>query len=96
MLICSFSSVILGMSLMEGAEHPFEELREKFVPTFLRSCIFWLPAQALNFMFIAPRFRIIYMGICGMIWVNILCYIKRQNPTTTATLTTTATTIKQE
>ncbi|XP_023164391.1 mpv17-like protein isoform X2 [Drosophila hydei] len=85
-----------GMSLMEGAEHPFEELREKFVPTFLRSCIFWLPAQALNFMFIAPRFRIIYMGICGMIWVNILCYIKRQSPTTTATLTTTATTIKQE
>ncbi|XP_030243427.1 mpv17-like protein isoform X2 [Drosophila navojoa] len=91
-----------GMSLMEGAEDPFAELREKFVPTFFRSCIFWLPAQALNFMFIAPRFRIIYMGICGMIWVNILCYIKRQNLTTTATTTTaaataaTATTIKQQ
>lgn len=93
----TFYSLILGMSLMEGAEDPFAELREKFVPTFFRSCIFWLPAQALNFMFIAPRFRIIYMGICGMIWVNILCYIKRQNLTTTTTATaTTATTIKQQ
>ncbi|XP_034481396.1 mpv17-like protein isoform X1 [Drosophila innubila] len=71
-----------GMSLMEGSDDIFLELREKFLPTFQRSCIFWLPAQALNFLFIAPRFRIIYMGVCGMIWVNILCWIKRQSLTT--------------
>ncbi|CAD7005037.1 unnamed protein product [Ceratitis capitata] len=67
-----------GMSLMEQAEDPFKELREKFVPTFARSCFFWLPAQTLNFVLIAPRFRVIYMGVCGFIWVNILCWIKRQ------------------
>lgn len=63
---------------MEGAKDPLHELREKFLPTFYRSCIFWLPAQSLNFLFIAPRFRIIYMGLCGLVWVNILCWIKRQ------------------
>ncbi|KAH8296497.1 hypothetical protein KR054_007080 [Drosophila jambulina] len=68
-----------GMSLMEGSEDTFLELREKFVPTFVRSCIFWLPAQALNFTLVAPRFRVIYMGVCGLIWVNILCWIKRQS-----------------
>jgi len=78
---------------MEGSDDIFLELREKFLPTFQRSCIFWLPAQALNFLFIAPRFRIIYMGVCGMIWVNILCWIKRQSLTTevateSATVTT--------
>uniref|UniRef100_A0A034WKG4 Mpv17-like protein n=1 Tax=Bactrocera dorsalis TaxID=27457 RepID=A0A034WKG4_BACDO len=67
-----------GMSLMERAEDPFKELREKFLPTFTRSCIFWLPAQTLNFVMVAPRFRVIYMGVCGFIWVNILCWIKRQ------------------
>ncbi|XP_018788792.1 PREDICTED: mpv17-like protein [Bactrocera latifrons] len=67
-----------GMSLMEQAEDPFKELREKFLPTFTRSCIFWLPAQTLNFVMVAPRFRVIYMGVCGFIWVNILCWIKRQ------------------
>ncbi|XP_017086236.1 mpv17-like protein isoform X1 [Drosophila eugracilis] len=68
-----------GMSMMEGTEDTFLELREKFVPTFVRSCIFWLPAQALNFSLVAPRFRVIYMGVCGLIWVNILCWTKRQS-----------------
>ncbi|EDV52104.1 mpv17-like protein isoform X1 [Drosophila erecta] len=68
-----------GMSIMEGSEDISLELREKFVPTFMRSCIFWLPAQALNFSLVAPRFRVIYMGICGLIWVNILCWTKRQS-----------------
>ncbi|XP_017112439.1 mpv17-like protein isoform X2 [Drosophila elegans] len=68
-----------GMSIMEGSEDTFLELREKFVPTFVRSCVFWLPAQALNFSLVAPRFRVIYMGVCGLIWVNILCWTKRQS-----------------
>ncbi|KAH8270032.1 hypothetical protein KR018_002785 [Drosophila ironensis] len=70
-----------GMSIMEGSEDIFLELREKFVPTFVRSCVFWLPAQALNFSLVAPRFRVIYMGVCGLIWVNILCWTKRQSLT---------------
>ncbi|KAI8037738.1 mpv17-like protein isoform X1 [Drosophila gunungcola] len=73
-----------GMSIMEGSEDTFLELREKFVPTFVRSCIFWLPAQALNFSLVAPRFRVIYMGVCGLIWVNILCWTKRQSLPVTA------------
>lgn len=64
---------------MEEREDVFEELTDKFVPTFLRSCCFWLPAQSLNFTFIAPRFRIVYMGLCGVAWINILCWMKRQN-----------------
>lgn len=84
------------MALMEGSEDTFEELRAKFLPTFIRSCAFWLPAQALNFMFVAPRFRIIYMGVCGMIWVNILCWIKRQSLSTETATTTTITQQQQQ
>ncbi|XP_073836889.1 mpv17-like protein [Musca autumnalis] len=67
-----------GMAVMEGADDKFLELKQKFLPTFERSCMFWLPAQLFNFVLIAPRFRVIYMGVCGFIWVNILCWIKRQ------------------
>ncbi|XP_037719653.1 mpv17-like protein isoform X1 [Drosophila subpulchrella] len=81
-----------GMSLMEGSEDTFLELREKFVPTFMRSCIFWLPAQVLNFSLVAPRFRVIYMGVCGLIWVNILCWTKRQSLPVTAKANATETT----
>lgn len=64
---------------MERAKDPFEELRQKFLSTFGRSCLFWLPAQSLNFLLIPPKFRVIYVGSCALIWVNILCWIKRQN-----------------
>ncbi|EDW79444.2 uncharacterized protein Dwil_GK20482 [Drosophila willistoni] len=83
-----------GMSIMEGSDDIFLELREKFMPTFVRSCIFWLPAQALNFSLVAPRFRVIYMGVCGLIWVNIMCWIKRQRLTTSSTTATTSMTTK--
>lgn len=64
---------------MEQADDPFAELKEKFVPTFARSCLFWLPAQTINFYWVPPKFRIVYIGTCSLIWANILCWIKRQN-----------------
>ncbi|XP_055692260.1 mpv17-like protein [Lutzomyia longipalpis] len=70
-----------GMSAMEGAEDKFAECRQKFLPTFVRSCLFWLPVQTLNFTFVPPAFRITYMGVCAFAWVNILCWVKRQDVT---------------
>jgi len=67
-----------GMSLMEGAKDKFAELRQKFLPTFRNSCCFWIPAQTVNFSIIPPNYRIIYIGSCALVWVNILCWIKRQ------------------
>lgn len=81
---------------MEGKEDAFVELREKFMPTFLRSCCFWLPAQTLNFALIAPRFRITYMGLCGLIWINILCWMKRENFHTVAGAIITAQPLPEE
>ncbi|XP_037814024.1 mpv17-like protein [Lucilia sericata] len=71
-----------GMSWMEGREDITLELKQKFLPTFERSCMFWLPAQVFNFVLIPPKFRVIYMGVCGFVWVNILCWIKRQQTET--------------
>uniref|UniRef100_A0A1L8D9B9 Putative conserved plasma membrane protein n=1 Tax=Nyssomyia neivai TaxID=330878 RepID=A0A1L8D9B9_9DIPT len=68
-----------GMSTMEGAEDKFAEFRQKFLPTFARSCVFWVPIQTLNFTFIPPTYRIVFMGMCSFVWINILCWVKRQN-----------------
>lgn len=67
------------MSIMEKANDPLEECKQKILPTFVRSCLFWLPAQSLNFLFIPPKFRVIYVGTCSFLWVNILCWVKRQD-----------------
>ncbi|XP_037954212.1 mpv17-like protein [Teleopsis dalmanni] len=67
-----------GMSIMENSENIFLDVQTKFISTFYKSCMFWLPAQSINFMFIMPKYRVLYMGICGFLWVNILCWAKRQ------------------
>lgn len=67
-----------GMSIMERQRSITEECQKKFVPTFQRSCLFWLPAQAVNFLLIPPQYRVVYMGCASFLWVNILCYVKRQ------------------
>lgn len=66
------------MSLMEQKLSITEECRQKFVATFARSCLFWIPAQTLNFVLVPPKFRVVYVGSCAFAWVNILCWIKRQ------------------
>lgn len=70
-----------GMSIMEMKKDKFEECKEKFLPTFQRSCLFWLPAQTVNFLLIPPHLRVVYMGCASFLWVNILCYVKRQKLT---------------
>ncbi|XP_061512168.1 mpv17-like protein isoform X2 [Anopheles gambiae] len=67
-----------GMSLMERQSSITEECRQKFLPTFARSCLFWMPAQTLNFVLVPPKFRVVYVGSCAFAWVNILCWVKRQ------------------
>eukprot|EP00091_Calanus_sinicus_P000535 TRINITY_DN10461_c0_g1_i1.p1 TRINITY_DN10461_c0_g1~~TRINITY_DN10461_c0_g1_i1.p1 ORF type:complete len:184 (+),score=39.21 TRINITY_DN10461_c0_g1_i1:87-638(+) len=65
------------MSWCEGKENIFAELREKLLVTYMVSCCWWLPAQAINFKIVPPKYRIIYNGVCGFVWANILCAIKR-------------------
>lgn len=67
-----------GMALMEMQKRPFDELQAKFVPTFQRSCVFWLPTQAVNFYLVPPQLRVVFMGFASFVWCNILCYVKRQ------------------
>lgn len=71
-------SFFTAMSYMEGKEDLTAELKHKFGPTFLTSCMFWLPAQAINFRYVPAPARIVYMGFATFFWANILCYIKRE------------------
>lgn len=72
----------ISMSIMEGKKEIFAELKEKFLPTFGTSCFFWLPAQTINFVFLPPTGRVIFVGTCSFVWINILCWIKRNDVST--------------
>lgn len=70
----------VAMSIMERKENIFQELQEKFPVTFKNSCLFWLPMTSINFLMIPKRFRVIFVGSCSFAWINILCWIKRNEP----------------
>jgi len=68
----------IGMSVLEGLKNDevFCECRTKLLPTFAMDTCYWLPVQALNFMFVPPWLRVAYVGITTFVWLNVLCYIK--------------------
>ena len=65
------------MSWCQDQQDVFRELKEKFWMTYGLSCLWFLPAQTINFIFVPPQYRILYNGVCGFVWANILCAVKR-------------------
>ena len=66
------------MSTCQKQEDVLKELREKFWTTYAYSCAWFLPTQTINFRLVPPQYRIVYNGVCGFIWANILCALKRE------------------
>uniref|UniRef100_A0A2A4K244 Mpv17-like protein n=1 Tax=Heliothis virescens TaxID=7102 RepID=A0A2A4K244_HELVI len=66
------------LSILEGKADIFEELRHKYVKAFLANQSFWIPVQTVNFALIPPHLRVTYVASASFIWINVLCYIKRQ------------------
>ena len=44
--------------------------------TFGLDCAFWIPVQAVNFLFVSNTFRVLYLGVTGFVWLNLLCIVK--------------------
>ncbi|XP_063363223.1 mpv17-like protein [Cydia amplana] len=80
-LLASFY-VILGY--LEGRANIFEELKEKYWKTFIANQCFWIPGQTINFYFMPPQLRIVYISSVSFIWINVLCFIKRQKMPTSS------------
>lgn len=66
----------IGMAAMEGQRSLTEECRTKFWPTFSADCCFWLPVQWVNFTYISPELRVVFIGVATFVWLNVLCFIK--------------------
>ncbi|CAH0584421.1 unnamed protein product [Chrysodeixis includens] len=74
LLACFFTA----MAVMERKDDLFEELRHKYIKTFLANQSFWIPGQMINFFFVPPHLRVVYVATASFLWINVLCYIKRQ------------------
>jgi hypothetical protein len=64
------------MNAMEGKADWLEECKHKFWKTFGADCCFWLPVQALNFIYIPADLRVAFIAVATFVWLNVLCWFK--------------------
>ncbi|KAJ8715994.1 hypothetical protein PYW08_013279 [Mythimna loreyi] len=69
------------LSVLERKENVFEELQQKYKTAFIANQTFWIPVQTVNFFFIPSHLRVTYVASASFLWINVLCYIKRQQLT---------------
>ncbi|KAL0871777.1 hypothetical protein ABMA27_004270 [Loxostege sticticalis] len=74
-LLAAFYTLI---AVLERKDDMFEEFRAKYAKTLIANQAFWIPAQTVNFFFVPPHLRVVYVASVSFMWINVLCFIKRQ------------------
>lgn len=74
-LLCLF------FALMAAAEIPTwenvkNEITTKLPKVYVADCCFWIPVQALNFRYVPPTWRVLYIGLMTFVWTNFLCFAR--------------------
>lgn len=78
----SFTSIFfIGMGTLEGRslKNSWEELCSKFWAVYKADWVVWPAAQAINFMFLPPQLRVIYVGFVTLCWDSFLSYTKHKD-----------------
>lgn len=67
------------MSAMEGKSvaTAWSELKAKLMTTVLLSILLWVPAQTINFKFLPPRARVVFIALVTFLELNVLAIMKR-------------------
>ncbi|XP_053394663.1 mpv17-like protein 2 [Mercenaria mercenaria] len=74
------SAFFMGMTLLEGksSREGMEEVKSKFWTVYMLDWCIWPPAQFINFFFLPPSFRVVYVSGITLVWNTILSWMKHK------------------
>lgn len=66
------------MNVLEGkgVKGGVKEVKEKFVKVYMMDWAVWAPTQFINFYFLPPQVRMVYVSCITLIWDCVLSYLK--------------------
>ncbi|KAM5199003.1 mpv17-like protein isoform 5-T5 [Hipposideros larvatus] len=63
-----------GMSILQGKDDIFLDLKQKFWNTYKSGLMYWPFVQLTNFSLVPIQWRTAYTGLYGFLWATFLCY----------------------
>lgn len=70
----------MGTNLLERLpfDKSWDEFKQKFWTVYKMDWMIWPAAQAINFFYLAPKFRVLYVSVVTLFWDSFLSYIKHK------------------
>ena len=71
---CFLSLFLPATSVIIEGRAPFNRFYEKFTRINLNGMAVWIPLNMVNFLFVPPKMRILYINCVGIAWNSYLAY----------------------
>ena len=51
-----------------------EKIKDNYMPALKFGALFWPAAQLINFRYVGPTYRVLYISLAGLIWNTFVRY----------------------